>query len=571
MTYTVLARRYRSRDFDEIVGQAPIARTLKNAVDSGRVAHAYLFCGTRGVGKTSMARILARALNATDDLAQREQVAEAILRGEDLDVVEIDGASNRGINEARDLIANAGLSPARSPYKIYIIDEVHQITRDAFNALLKTMEEPPAHVKFILCTTEPNKVPATIQSRCQRFDFRPLSTTQIADQLRKILANENIKADEDAILQIARLGNGSMRDALSILDRVLSAGEDTITSKLIEDMLGLPDRALIVNVVDAIIQGDPNAVLERGGELLSRGMGVEQALELLTEYFRALMIVTACGDDSDLLALSSEEKQTAARQAEHFDTAGLVHMIALCDSIARSASGSTTARALYDAALVRLAMTERFADITKLLADGSTGAPRKKTASSASGSSTGGKKKESQAVSEARPPARDRLTQSTPAPAPPAAAPSTPSPSTHVTELKASPTEPSTENIWQQVIGNTTSRADLAKIEPLEFKSEDGNTLRLGINEHGAGIVRYLKTQTEAIANIVQRATGRTMRIIIDADDTAAAPRGATQSERLDEVRKLPVVEAAMDIFDATIIAVQENSHTTQTEVGTRS
>src|SRR5262249_31424325 len=174
--YTVLARRYRSRDFDEIIGQEPIARTLQNAIKTNRVAHAYLFCGTRGVGKTSMARIFAKALNATDDLKEQEAIGEAILRGDDLDVIEIDAASNRGIDSARDLIAGAGLSPTRSPYKIYIIDEVHQLTKEAFNALLKTMEEPPAHVKFILCTTEAQKVPATIQSRCQRFDFRPIVT-----------------------------------------------------------------------------------------------------------------------------------------------------------------------------------------------------------------------------------------------------------------------------------------------------------------------------------------------------------------------------------------------------------
>ncbi|MHC4588518.1 MAG: AAA family ATPase, partial [Planctomycetota bacterium] len=160
-SYTVLARRYRPRDFDGLVGQDPIAKTLRNAVASKRLAHAYLFSGSRGVGKTSMARILAKAINATGDLEQADEIAEAILRGDDLDVIEIDGASNRGINEAKDLIAAAVLSPARCPKKIYIIDEVHMLTREAFNALLKTMEEPPRHVKFILCTTEPHKVPAT--------------------------------------------------------------------------------------------------------------------------------------------------------------------------------------------------------------------------------------------------------------------------------------------------------------------------------------------------------------------------------------------------------------------------
>ena len=224
MGYTVLARRYRSRDFDEVVGQEPIARTLTNAITSDRIAHAYLFCGTRGVGKTTMARLLARALNVTDELVEADAISDAIMRGEDLDVIEIDGASNRGVQEARDLIASAGLKPSRCPYRIYIIDEVHMLTRDAFNALLKTMEEPPVHVKFILCTTEPNDVLQTIQSRCQRFDFRAIPDHLIAEHLEHILGKEGVEADPDALARISRLGAGSMRDALSILDRLLEIG-----------------------------------------------------------------------------------------------------------------------------------------------------------------------------------------------------------------------------------------------------------------------------------------------------------------------------------------------------------
>jgi DNA polymerase-3 subunit gamma/tau len=221
--YQVLARRYRSRTFDELVGQEAIARTLQNAITTGRTAHAYLFCGTRGVGKTSMARIFARALNATDALSEQEAVASAILRGEDIDVIEIDGASNRGVDDARDLIAGAGIAPTRSPYKIYIIDEVHMLTQPAFNALLKTMEEPPANVKFILCTTEPHKVPATIQSRCQRFDFHSIPSSRIAVHLNDVLAKEGITADESVVAQVARLANGSMRDGLSLMDRLCGA------------------------------------------------------------------------------------------------------------------------------------------------------------------------------------------------------------------------------------------------------------------------------------------------------------------------------------------------------------
>ena len=220
MSYTVLARRYRSTSFDEIIGQEAIARTLRNAIEQDRVAHAYLFVGTRGVGKTSTARVFAKVLNGGDD----QEVEAAIMAGGDTDVIEIDAASNRGVDEARGLIANSIYRPLRGKYKIYIIDEVHMLTREAFNALLKTLEEPPEHVKFILCTTEAHKVPATIQSRCQRFDFRNISTADIAGHLGAIVERESLSADEDVLHAVARLGNGSMRDALRLLDRLMAAG-----------------------------------------------------------------------------------------------------------------------------------------------------------------------------------------------------------------------------------------------------------------------------------------------------------------------------------------------------------
>ena len=275
--YTVLARRYRSRSFDELIGQESIARTLQNAIAMGRTAHAYLFCGTRGVGKTSMARVFARALNAPKDLGQAEAVGASILRGEDLDVIEIDGASNRGVDDARDLISKAGIAPARSPYRIYIIDEVHMLTTPAFNALLKTMEEPPSHVKFILCTTEPHKVPATIQSRCQRFDFRNIPATAIAGHLRDVLQKEGIGAEDAAVMQVARLANGSMRDGLSLLDRLVAASTDgRITQALLQDVLGIPDGALVNGLVSAIGSGDAKAALGSAAGLLESGTSVEQ-------------------------------------------------------------------------------------------------------------------------------------------------------------------------------------------------------------------------------------------------------------------------------------------------------
>ncbi len=394
MAYTVLARRYRSQSFGSVVGQEPIASTLINAIKSERVAHAYLFCGTRGVGKTSMARIFARALNApatVDDapLAPpeagveypeqdvQERMATAIMRGEDLNVIEIDGASNNSVDQARQLIANAGLSPtANALYKIYIIDEVHMLSGAAFNALLKTMEEPPSHVKFILCTTEPHKVPPTIQSRCQRFDFRNIATAKIADHLTEVLKNEKVEADGEVVWQIARLGNGSMRDALSLMDRLLATGESPLSAKTLQDMLGLPDAELIAGLIEAFARGDVKASLTSTADLLGRGIGQDQLIEVIIERLRQLMLIAACGAESDLIELSEDAKPRAAEQAKRFDAPGLVHMIALCENLHRHAKSSSNPRALLDATVVRLALAEKMADVSAVLAGGALPASR---------------------------------------------------------------------------------------------------------------------------------------------------------------------------------------------------
>src|SRR5213080_3187997 len=262
MSYTVLARRYRSSTFDELIGQEHIAQTLKKAIDSERIAHAYLFCGTRGTGKTSTARILAKGLNCekssgpTSKPCGKCESCKAIARGDDIDVIEIDAASNTGVDNVRDLISNAQFHPARSRFKVYIIDEVHMLSKAAFNALLKTLEEPPEHVKFILATTEPDKVLPTILSRCQRYDFRNIPTREIAGHLADICKKEKIKADEDALLMVAKAGAGSMRDSLSLLDRLLSVGESKLTLGMIEGLLGPPKAQLLFDLAGAIGTGD---------------------------------------------------------------------------------------------------------------------------------------------------------------------------------------------------------------------------------------------------------------------------------------------------------------------------
>ncbi|HIN09197.1 MAG TPA: DNA polymerase III subunit gamma/tau, partial [Phycisphaerales bacterium] len=335
LSYTVLARRYRSHTFDGIVGQEPIAQTLQNAINADRIAHAYLFCGTRGVGKTSMARIFARQLNVSEELKEADLIADAIFRGDDLDVIEIDGASNRGVQEPRDLIASAGLAPARCRYRIYIIDEVHMLTTPAFNALLKTMEEPPSHVKFILCTTEPHKVPATIQSRCQRFDFRTIPTAKIAGHLQYVLQEEGVEADPEIISEVARLGNGSMRDALSILDRLLAGGSTTIDSSEMTELLGLPSQATVYAICHSIAKSDTSAAFCAADKLIATGVSLDRVLEVVATALRDALVARVCGQDSPLLELSDESRTHAVEIGDQLDEATITHMIAICDATSR--------------------------------------------------------------------------------------------------------------------------------------------------------------------------------------------------------------------------------------------
>ncbi len=378
--YTVLARRYRSQTFDELVGQEAVAQTLKNAIKSDRVAHAFLFTGTRGVGKTSSARILAKAINCPNREPDGNpcgicDTCKAIARGEDMDVIEIDGASNNSVDQIRELRQSAGIRPAKSPYKIYIIDEVHMLSTGAFNALLKTLEEPPSHVKFIFATTDVHKVPATIISRCQRFDFKNIPTQRIAEHLTQIVKDEQVQADADALFRIARLGNGSMRDALSILDRVLSLGEKQITDKILEDLLGKPPTAAIAALVEAIANNDAAAAITRADKLLKDGMGVEQVLSEMVEFLRNLMIVITCGDKTDLLDVPTESRAAFTSLAPKFDAPTTVHLIALCEQTLRALKSSTMHRPLFDALIVRLALSDQFSSLKNLIANGSSNSP----------------------------------------------------------------------------------------------------------------------------------------------------------------------------------------------------
>ncbi|MFA5863477.1 MAG: DNA polymerase III subunit gamma/tau [Phycisphaerae bacterium] len=369
MAYTVLARRYRSRNFDELVGQEAIATTLKNAITAGRVAHAYLFTGTRGVGKTSTARILAKALNCekgpTPDPDSTCSICQDIARGEDVDVIEIDGASNTSVEDVRQLRNNAIYRPARGRFKIYIIDEVHMISTSAFNALLKTLEEPPEHVKFIFATTEPNKVPITIQSRCQRFDFKPISKAKIAEQIRLILAEEKIEADTAVVDRVARLANGSMRDALSLLDQLLSVGQKKLTSELADQFLPVPPVELYAQLVDSILTQDAAGVLRQADTILAAGTSPGDFCSALAEYLRDLMVASSCKDGQDLLFSPETAHPKLMEQGGQLKPLTWAYAITVIEELSRSVKFSEQSRTLIDAAMVTLAYISDLTDINQ--------------------------------------------------------------------------------------------------------------------------------------------------------------------------------------------------------------
>ncbi|MBF0511796.1 MAG: DNA polymerase III subunit gamma/tau [Candidatus Omnitrophica bacterium] len=334
MSYLVLARKYRPQNFEEVVGQGHITELLRKSIESGRIAHAFLFCGPRGIGKTSCARILAKSLNCQTGPTLKPcgtcPACQEITNTNSFDVIEIDGASNRGIDEIRTLRENVKFAPSYGRYKIYIVDEVHMLTTDAFNALLKTLEEPPEHVKFIFATTEVHKVPATILSRCQRFDFKRISVESIMANLKSICEKENVKANEEALFAIAKAAGGSMRDALSILDQLSALSEKGIDPADVFSMLGMVEVEFLFDLTDALIARSCVKALDILNQIIERGKDIKQLGKDLTEHFRHLMIVKVGGASlNSLIDYPAGVKQRLDLQAQKITVAGILRAIEL--------------------------------------------------------------------------------------------------------------------------------------------------------------------------------------------------------------------------------------------------
>ncbi|HSE90169.1 MAG TPA: DNA polymerase III subunit gamma/tau [Candidatus Binatia bacterium] len=388
MSYLVLARKWRPQSFEDIAGQEHITRTLRNAIRSNRIAHAYLFTGVRGVGKTTAARILAKALNCekgpTPHPCNQCSPCAEITGGRCIDVLEIDGASNRGIDEIRQIIENVRYQPAQCRFKIYVIDEVHQVTKDAFNALLKTLEEPPPSVKFILATTEPHRLPETILSRCQRYDFRRIALREIVRRLHEISQQEGLNITEGALVLLAREADGSMRDAQSLLEQVLACvqtgserrDETAVDERLLEEILGLAERQVLYDLSNAVIQGNALRCIELIAKVMIEGRDLGRLSRDLVEHFRNLLVVRLAKPDAketggfgkgQLLDLPDQEIDDLRTQVADLSVETLLDYFDFMAVGDEEVNRSSNPRFPLETVLVRLATLPKTLPIAQLL------------------------------------------------------------------------------------------------------------------------------------------------------------------------------------------------------------
>jgi DNA polymerase-3 subunit gamma/tau len=552
MSYLVLARKWRPQTFEDIVGQEHVSQTLMNAIRSNRVAHAFLLTGVRGVGKTTAARILAKALNCVHGPTPTPCNAcvncREITAGNAVDVLEIDGASNTGVDDVREIIDNVRYQPAKSRLKIYIIDEVHMLSTSAFNALLKTLEEPPPHVKFIFATTDPHKVPHTIHSRCQRYDFKRIPYRLIADRLAHIARSEGITISDRALFLIAREGEGSMRDAQSLLDQVIAFAGKTVRDEDVHTALGLADRKVLYAVAEAIVGRDPAGALERLNELHRYGYDMRRFARELLEHFRNLCVARLL-PETDLLAdLPDEERAAVDRQAQQMNQEDLDRAFRVLLATESEISHVPYPKLVLEMTLIKLATLSPVVPLDDVLERIDELERRLRAGGSPTGSP--GSARIARTETPQEPPARPRpVAEPTGASANPAPAPV--------------PTAGRT-GTWDDFLAFVAKEKVtlLPYLQASRIPPCDGATLALRVP--GGYYYDYLaqRDHTQIVEALAARFFGRPVRITVTAETAPedAAPRAESSADLQAAALGDPVVRAAVEILGGEVQAVKSRA-----------
>ena len=567
--YVVVARRYRPQTFEELIGQEHVARGLSNAIDQNRVGHAYLFTGARGVGKTSAARILAKALNCvhgpTPTPCNDCDICRSISAGDDVDVLEIDGASNRGIDEIRQLRQNVNVRPSRARFKIYIIDEVHMLTREAFNALLKTLEEPPEHVKFIFCTTEPEKIPITILSRCQRFDFAGIQTLSIVERLAQIASAEGVEADQEALEILARRAAGSMRDSQSLLEQLLAFGGKRINSAAVHEMLGTASGARLAKVVGCLVERNAAGALAELDRALAEGVDVGQFLDQLLGHLRDCMTAAVgCSPDTFLHVSSSEAPELIdASRRLGLDTT--LAMIQILDQTLARLRYSSHGRTLAEMALVRMCKLEDLQALPDLIAAIRGEAPASLVGvSSRTSSAAEEAKKKAPAVKSAgeMPASAARVCETTGD-----AAPSNGSQcaTNEAASARIALTDENATAVWNEALSRlgdmTAEMARFASVATLA-----PNTLAASFPEKYNSCKSFCEKHCGKLEQALQDVTGHPVRLQLKTLDDVSheyvqglpKKRSVSKQQRLAEKSQHPLVSKAIELFGAPAVRLDE-------------
>lgn len=556
--YVVVARRYRPRTFDELIGQQHVSQALSRAIASERVGHAYLFTGARGVGKTSAARILAKALNCAKGTSPTPcnecEICASVGSGDDIDVLEIDGASNRGIDEIRQLRQNVAVRPSRARFKIYIIDEVHMLTKEAFNALLKTLEEPPEHVKFIFATTEPNKIPVTILSRCQRYDFAGIETGAIQERLEQIAAAEGVAVEPDALQILAMRAAGSMRDSQSLLEQLLSTGSPSISATDVTGMLGIAPATRLSELALSLVQRNAAEGLQQLDASINEGAEVSQLIDQLLGYFRDVMTQSVGCDSSQMLYALPCQQQEISEAAEKLGVETLLAIIQVLDQSAARMRVSTHTRTLAEMAVVRICSLENLDDLSTLV-------EQLEQSGSTPAVSPLAKKNESARPAPVRAaPAASRTAPSNlPSPSSVTAAPAA-EPVTSTAEPSAAP-EPTplsadnAEEIWKQALDSLTGIVADHAAAADEVSVDQEGRLAVSFTEsfhreicERPGNRSRLETALESVCGTKVPLQLRTSTRV-DAAEKPAPPRASRRQQQL-EIASQPFVQKAMELFD---------------------